>query len=174
MPPKQKKTKTPKTPLETAVLLLTRQPMSRLALKKKLHDKGFSWKDSEDTVAECERYGSINDKLVAEAKVAMMRDRGDGSRKIKLTLRLKGFEKETIDEAFRTDDKNSERDELAVAMEFLRRRKTTFDREADPVKRKTRALRALASKGFGSGVSYEALSRFFGGNELDFPDEVQA
>lgn len=173
MPAKQKKPKPPKTPLETAVVLLSRQPMSRLALRKKLHDKGFSWKESEDAVSECERYGYVNDRLIAESKVALMRDRGDGSRKIKLTLRLKGFEKEAIDEAFLTDSKNSERDELAVALEFLRRRKPTFDREADPVKRKTRALRALASKGFASGVSYEAISRFFGRNELDFPDEVQ-
>ena len=103
----------PKTPMETAVMLLTRQPLSRLALKRRLHDKGFSWKDSEETVSECERYGYINDKLIAEARVALMRDRGDGAKKIKLHLRLKGFEKEVIEEAFKTDDRNSERNEIS-------------------------------------------------------------
>ena len=173
MPVKKIKPKPQKSPLETAVVLLTKQPMSRLALKKKLCDKGYSATEAEETVSECERYGYINDKLIAEAKVAMMRDRGDGSRKIKLSLRLKGFGKEVIEEAFQSDSKNSERDELSVAMEFLRRRKPTFDREPDPVKRKTRALRSLASKGFASGVSYEAIARTFGAHEPDFPDEVE-
>lgn len=161
----------PKTPMETAVMLLTKQPMSRLALKKKLHDKGFSWKDSEETVAECERYGYINDKLIAEAKVALMRDRGDGSRKIKLNLRLKGFEKEIIDDAFKADDKNAERDEISIAMTLLQRKKPSFDRETDRIKKKTKALRVLAAKGFSAGVSYEALARFFGRDDYDFPED---
>ena len=163
--------KTPKTPMETAVMLLTRQPMSRLALKRKLHDKGFSWEDSEETVSECERYGYINDKLVAEAKVALMRDRGDGAKKIKLHLRLKGFEKETIDDAFKSDDKNSERDEISIAMTLLQRKKPSFDREPDQIRKKTKALRILASKGFSAGISYEALRRFFGDSESDFPED---
>lgn len=163
--------KTPKTPMETAVMLLTRQPMSRLALKRKLHDKGFSWKDSEETVSECERYGYINDKLVAEAKVALMRDRGDGAKKIKLHLRLKGFEKETIDDAFKSDDKNSERDEISIAMTLLQRKKPSFDSEPDQIRKKTKALRILASKGFSAGISYEALRRFFGDSESDFPED---
>lgn len=172
MPVRKIKPKPRKSPLETAVVLLTKQPMARLALQKKLRDKGYSAKEAEETVSECERYGYINDKLIAEAKVAMMRDRGDGSRKIKLSLRLKGFGKDVIEEAFQSDGKNSGRDELSVAMEFLRRRKTTFDRELDPMKRKTRALRSLASKGFASGVSYKAIERTFGAHESDFPDEV--
>ena len=40
MPVKKIKPKPQKSPLETAVVLLTKQPMSRLALKKKLCDKG--------------------------------------------------------------------------------------------------------------------------------------
>ena len=95
MPVRKIKPKPRKSPLETAVVLLTKQPMARLALQKKLRDKGYSAKEAEETVSECERYGYINDKLIAEAKVAMMRDRGDGSRKIKLSLRLKGFGKES-------------------------------------------------------------------------------
>ena len=161
----------PKTPMETAVMLLTRQPLSRLALKRRLHDKGFSWKDSEETVSECERYGYINDKLIAEARVALMRDRGDGAKKIKLHPRLKGFEKEVIEEAFKTDDRNSERNEISIAVALLQRKKSSFDRETDPIKKKTRALRTLAAKGFSAGVSYEAIARVFGSSEPDFPED---
>ena len=146
-------------------------PQSQKTQKRKLHDKGFSWKDSEETVSECERYGYINDKLVAEAKVALMRDRGDGAKKIKLHLRLKGFEKETIDDAFKSDDKNSERDEISIAMTLLQRKKPSFDREPDQIRKKTKALRILASKGFSAGISYEALRRFFGDSESDFPED---
>ncbi len=174
MPVKPKKPKPPKSPLETAVLLLTKQPMSRLALEKKLRDKGFSRREAEEALLECERYGYIDDARTAELKVALMRDRGDGSRKIKLFLALKGFSAETIREAIRTDSESIGRDDLSVALEFLRRRKGSFDRENDPLKRKLRALRALASKGFSQGVSHEAVTRTFGNAGCDFPDEVQA
>lgn len=175
MPAKQNnRKKTPKSPLETAVLLLTRQPMSRLALEKKLRDKGFSRTVAEETLRECERYGYIDDSRMAEAKVAMMRDRGDGARKIKLHLALKGFSAEIIREALQADSRNAERDELAVALEFLRRRKITLERERDPLKRKLRALRALASKGFGQGVAREAVARVFGNTEFEFPEDGEA
>lgn len=161
-----------KTPLETAVAILTRQAVSRQFLKKKLHDKGFSWKTAEETARECERYGYINDKLTAESKVGFMRDRGDGSRKIKLSLRMKGFPKEIIDQAISTDEAVSGRTELSIALELLRRKKQSFDREKDIVKKKTRALRALASKGFPAGISYQAISNFFGDSGDSFEQEA--
>ena len=160
-----------KTPLETAVGILMKQALSRQLLRRKLHDKGFSWKAAEEAVSDCERYGYINDRLVAETKVSIMRDRGDGARKIRLNLRLKGFEKEVIDEAFKSDEKMSERDELSIALDVLRRKKISLDRESDPVKKKLKALRTLASKGFSSGVSYQALNRFFGDPENSFDEE---
>ena len=161
-----------KTPLETAVAILTRQAVSRQFLKKKLHDKGFSWKTAEETARECERYGYINDKLTAESKVGFMRDRGDGSRKIKLSLRMKGFPKEIIDQAISTDEAVSGRTELSIALDLLRRKKPSFDREKDIVKKKTRALRALASKGFPAGISYQAISNFFGDSGDSFEQEA--
>lgn len=161
-----------KTPLETAVAILTRQAVSRQLLKKKLHDKGFSWKTAEETAQECERYGYINDKLTAESKVGFMRDRGDGSRKIKLSLRMKGFSKEIIDQAISTDEALSGRTELSIALELLRRKKQSFDREKDIVKKKTRALRTLASKGFPAGISYQAISEFFGDSGDAFEEEA--
>ena len=161
-----------KTPLETAVAILTRQAVSRQFLKKKLHDKGFSWKTAEETAQECERYGYVNDKLTAESKVGFMRDRGDGSRKIKLSLRMKGFSKEIIDQAISNDEALSGRTELSVALERLRRKKQSFDREKDIIKKKTRALRALASKGFPAGISYQAISEFFGDSEDAFEEEA--
>lgn len=160
-----------KTPLETAVGILTRQAVSRQMLKKKLHDKGFSWKTAEETAQECERYGYVNDKLTAESKVGFMRDRGDGSRKIRLSLRMKGFAKETIDQAILADESASGRTELSIAVDFLRKRKLSFDREKDLVRKKTRALRALASKGFPAGISYQAIADFFGSSEDDFEQE---
>ena len=161
-----------KTPLETAVAILTRQAVSRQFLKKKLHDKGFSWKTAEETARECERYGYINDKLTAESKVGFMRDRGDGSRKIKLSLRMKGFPKEIIDQAISTDEAVSGRTELSIALDLLRRKKPSFDREKDIIKKKTRALRALASKGFPAGISYQAISDFFGDSGDSFEQEA--
>ena len=160
-----------KTPLETAVAILTRQAVSRQLLKKKLHDKGFSWKTAEETAQECERYGYVNDKLTAESKVGFMRDRGDGSRKIRASLRIKGFSKEIIDQAISTDEAVSGRTELSVALDLLQKKKPSFDREKDIIKKKMRALRALASKGFSAGVSYQAIADFFGDSGESFEQE---
>lgn len=131
-------------------------------MKKKLHEKELTWEVAERTVLDCERLGFVNDPETAESYVRSMRNRGDGSKKIKMKLRLRGFKKEDVDHAFVKDDEASERDETTVALQLLERRRVTLEREENILKRKNKALRMLASKGFPPDAAYQALEQFFG------------
>jgi len=162
-PEKKKKKEKPKlSPLETAARILMQRPLSRAALKKKLHDREISWKEAEATAQECERLGFLNDAETAQNQVRSMRNGGDGSRKIRMKLRIHGFKKEDVEHAFEKDNEESGRTELDVAKEMLRRKMKTLAREPDKLKRRMKALRALAGKGFPPDVSYKALDAVFG------------
>lgn len=165
-----------RSPLEMAAAMLSVRPLSRAELKKKLHDKELTWETAEQTVLDCERLGFVNDPETAESYVRSMRNRGDGSKKIKTKLRLRGFKKDDVEQAFVKDDEASERNETEVALQLLERRRTVLDREENILKRKNKALRILASKGFPPDAAFQALDLFFGRTdrlvlEEDFPQD---
>ena len=154
-----------RSPLEIAAAMLSVRPLSRAELKKKLHDKDLDWAVAERTVLECERLGFVNDPDTAESYVRSMRNRGDGSRKIRMKLRLRGFRKDDVENAFLRDSEASERDESDVALHVLQRKRLTLEREENILKRKNKALRILASRGFSPDAAFEALDRFFERND---------
>lgn len=178
-PKKSKKAKLKRSPLELAAMMLSVRPLSRAELKRKLHDKELSWEVAENTVLECERLGFINDPDTAESYVRSMRNRGDGSRKIRMKLRLRGFKKDDVENAFQREDEASERSETDVALSVLKRKRLTLEREDNILKRKNKALRILASKGFPPDAAFKALDLFFGrtGNLIledeDYPQGQQ-
>lgn len=161
-PKKSKRAKIKRSPLELAAMMLSVRPLSRAELKKKLHDKELSWETAEKTVLECERLGFINDPDTAESYIRSMRNRGDGSRKIRMKLRIRGFKKDDVENAFQREEEASERSETDVALNLLERRRLTLEREDNVLKRKTRALRILAARGFTPDASFKALDKFFG------------
>lgn len=161
-PKKSKKAKIKRSPLELAAMMLSARPLSRAELKRKLHDKELTWEVAENTVLECERLGFVNDPDTAESYVRSMRNRGDGSRKIRMKLRIRGFKKDDVENAFQREEEASERSETEVALSVLKRRKATLEREENILKRKNKALRMLASKGFPPDASFKALDLFFG------------
>ncbi len=159
-----------KNALETAVALLSKNALGKQQLALKLLSKDFSKREVDAALAECERYGYINDKLLTEAKVSFMRDRGDGVRKIQFTLRRKGFHKDVVDSAIQMDEKTSGRSEQDIARALLERKKSMLFREPDPQKRRLKAVRALAVKGFSAGTAYSAVSDFLRNAGSDVPE----
>lgn len=171
-PKKPKRTKEKRSPLELAAMMLSVRPLSRAELKKKLHDKELSWEVAEKTVLDCERLGFVNDPETAEAYIRSMRNRGDGSRKIRMKLRVRGFKKEDVDGAFLREEEASERSETDVALSVLKRKRLTLEREDNILKRKNKALRILASRGFTPDASFKALDLFFGrADHLTFEED---
>ena len=163
-----------RSPLEIAAAMLSVRPLSRAELKKKLHDKDLDWAVAERTVLECERLGFVNDPDTAESYVRSMRNRGDGSRKIRMKLRIRGFKKDDVENAFLRDDETSERKEPDVAFGVLLRKKLTLEREKNPLKRKNKALRILASRGFPPDAAFQAMDRFFGRNDALILEETES
>ena len=79
-----------------------------------------------------------------------------------MKLRMRGFKKDDVENAFLREEDASERSETDVALSVLNRRRMTLEREDNILKRKNKALRILASRGFTPDASFKALDLFFG------------
>ena len=147
-----------KDAFETAVALLSRRAHAKGELRRKLVDKGFTPSEAGFAVDECQRLGFVDDSAFAVALTDEMLARGCGSRKIAFKLSRRGVAKELVREAM---DGVSERpgsmDELSSAIEALGRKAKTFEREPDSRKRRMKAMRFLAGRGFSSAVVGKAL-----------------
>jgi SOS response regulatory protein OraA/RecX len=87
--------------------------------------------------------------------------RGCGPRKIAAKLSKKGVAKELAKEAFESVSAKDDVPDLPeAAKEALSRKLRSFERESDPAKRKAKALRFLAGRGFDSNTSFKALEAF--------------
>lgn len=151
--------KTQKTPMEIAAGLLSRRAHGRAELRRKLLDRGFSRHEAEAALDECARLGFLDDKEFASASTEEMKGRGCGPRKIKSSLLRKGVDSDTVEEALKSDAGFTAASETEAACEALRRKLKSLEREPDLKKRKLKALRFLASRGFSPSASFEAVSK---------------
>jgi len=152
---------------ELAAKLLGMRAHGRAELKRKLLARGFGSGEVESALDECSRLGFLDDLAFAKSLASEMRGRGYGPARIALAFRRKGLDRELSKEALQGEDAPSKSDELQTAVEALRRKAKTFAREPDPRKRKLKAMRFLAARGFGSGVSSEACSIALGPSGFD-------
>jgi regulatory protein len=127
---------------------LTTAQLRRILEKKVRADENAeqSWVD--DLLARFTRAGLLDDKRVAAGRVAALHDRGKSARVIAMTLRQKGVDAATIDEAVAVVKDGAA--ELEAALAYVRRRRL---RDKDPQK----ALQALARQGFTYAIAKKAL-----------------
>ena len=85
--------------------------------------------------------------------------RGGGRNKAARKLQLKGIDREIIENTLAEREADGGGNELSSALSALERKKALFDREPDPRKRREKALRFLAGRGFSAATAYEALNR---------------
>ncbi len=146
-----------KTAMEYAVQLLGLRACSTAELKKKLHAKEYSASEISQVIRECTRHGFLNDELYAENLAAAVYARGGGRRKAIQKLRTKGIDSEIIKETLAEKEDGKIMSELEAATGALARKASALAREPDPRKRREKALRFLAGRGFSAQVAYEAL-----------------
>lgn len=84
---------------------------------------------------------------------------GGGKRKAIQKLRTKGIDSELIKETLAEKEDGNVMTELEAAAGALSRKASAFAREPDPRKRREKALRFLAGRGFSAQVAYEALRK---------------
>jgi regulatory protein len=148
-----------KDALGTAASLLSRRAHSKAELRRKLRPKGFSSEEIEAALSELERLGFLNDASFANALTDELHERGCGSRKISSTLARRGVARELAKEALDgVPSRDGAKDELSSAIDALARKLKTFEREPDFRKRKLKAMRFLAARGFGGEVAGKAIA----------------
>jgi len=127
---------------------LTTAQLRRILERKVRQDADAQQAWVDELLARFTRAGLLDDKRVADGRVAALHDRGTSARAIAMKLRQKGVDRATIDEAVAVV-KDSDA-ELEAALAYVRRRRL---RDKDPQK----ALQALARQGFTFAIAKQAL-----------------
>ena len=148
-----------KTAMEYAILLLGRRACSTAELRKKMLAREYSVPEIARVLEECTRRGFLNDRAYAESLAESVYLRGGGRNKAARKLQLKGIDREIIENTLAEREADGVGSELSSALSALERKKALFDREPDPRKRREKALRFLAGRGFSAATAYEALNR---------------
>ena len=162
--PERKAAKKPaakKSALETAAALLAARACTKKELRDKLRKKAvYTYPEIAHAISELERMGYLSDRRYAEDAAGILRSRGYGPLRIRAKLLGKGIERELLDEVM-TDrsGETEEADDFTRAQEVLERNGRRFVKD-EPLKRKQRALRFLAGKGFPASVVYRAVDEW--------------
>ncbi len=150
---------------EIAGSLLSRRSHSVSELRKKLREREVPYDEINKVISECERLGFLNDSKFAESVITTLKLRGSGPVKIRSKLMKAGVAKDIIDERLGqsnmpSDDPYSENISDATAAEnALRRKLVTLMKEPDVRKRRDKALRFLAGRGFTSDTAFKAIAK---------------
>ncbi len=131
-------------PLERAMRLLSVRAHTERELTQKLRRYDYSRSEITDTIAECRKHGFLNDELLAEDYAQILSERGSGQRMIGFQLRRRGLKPELVTAALEKSAEN-ELDSARRALEYKLRLLT---RESDPRKKREKAFRFLAGRGF--------------------------
>ncbi len=141
-----------------AVKFLAARAHSVAELRQKLAVRDYSSTVIESVIEECLRKKYLDDRMFTEYCLEELKScRGYGPRKCRSYLINKGITPEMID-AVMTEKRDSVEDELAQAVDVLKRRMPSFERESDPRKRMEKAIRFMAGRGF----SFDISSRAYG------------
>ncbi|MCP4691531.1 MAG: regulatory protein RecX, partial [Desulfobacterales bacterium] len=144
-----------KKAMAAAVRLLGARDHGAHELKQKLKARKFGADAIAHVLEECRRLGYIDDVRCCERYYDELTAKGYGSRRVRSTMRDKGFAEDVIDEIFSLS--REETDELENALRALQKKMTTFKRVADPRKRREKMYRFLHSRGFPPDVVSDAI-----------------
>ena len=160
-------TRRPVNAMERAMRLLSARAHTGSELRQKLLRAGFPRDEVEATVKECEKRHYLDDRMFAEDCTDLWLERGHGIRSIRCKLRQKGIPAELADAALA----RSEEAEPEAACRAIESRLSSLLREKDTRKRRAKALRFLAARGFSGSALGAAMKRLAAAErELGEPD----
>lgn len=128
--------------------LLARRAHSTKELRNKLYKREYGKRDIETVIAECERLGFLNDELFAADYAAELSGQGKGPFKIKMKLRDKGLSEDNIKRVMEAVTSGEEEN----ARQAIKGKLRSLIHEEDINKRRQKAYRFLAYRGFSSDV----------------------
>ena len=150
MPPKA-----PPSALEKALRLLSVRALSGAELTVRLRRAGFPPEEVAAAVRECAKHRYIDDALLAEDCAGSWQRRGHGARSIRCKLRQRLIPQELADAALAATAEH----ETETAENAIEAKLPSLLREKDPMKRKAKALRFLAARGFSPEAIRAAMAR---------------
>ncbi len=150
-----------KSCLEAAADILALRMHGTEELKKKLHGKGYSDKDIEETVKKLKGYNYLNDGVYAKIKAENLSRGGKAPRLIEAELRKRGLSKEdavaaaSVYKEGQKEAAESIADKLCVSAKL-----PEGENRAGAVRRlKAKIARKLESLGYESNVIYDILDK---------------
>ena len=143
----------PVSALDKAMRLLAVRAYSSGELTKKLLCAGFPADEVEAAIRECETRRYIDDRLFANDCAEMWLSRGHGARSIGYKLRQRGVDPELAAAAVAS----SSEQEPEAARLAIQSKLPSLLREKDPRKRRAKALRFLAGRGFSGDAAGAAM-----------------
>ena len=138
---------------EKALRVLSARACSEAELTSRLLRAGYPPDETAAAVRECAKRRYLDDALLAEDCAAMWRDRGHGTRSIRYKLRQRGIPDEIAATALAETVENEE----TAVLNAVNSKLPSLMRESDPRKRKAKALRFLAARGFSGDAIRTAL-----------------
>ncbi len=142
--------------MKTAIRLLARRAHSSRELIDKLMARDYRYPVVLKIIDECKRHGYLNDELFTESYINELAARGQGAFRIRNKLREKGLPAELIKEKITELDEVSPPEERARRV--LQTKLSSLQREPDPRKRREKAYRFLASRGFDADTIRRAVA----------------
>ncbi len=106
-------------------------------------------------MAVCKCLNYIDDEDTARLYLKELKLKGYGRRYVRSAMHKKGLAVETIESRLEQGYSNSE--ESTNAEKLIEKKQSTFNREEDPRKRKSKIYRYLYSRGFSPDVITEAI-----------------
>jgi regulatory protein len=151
----------PSVILEAALRFLEARQRSTAEVRRRLLVHGYRADLVDGAIERLTELGMLDDGAFARAWVESRdRARPRGERALRTELRMKGIDRDVIDETI--VDRESERPEAdaTAAQRLLERHASSLARVADPRARRQRAYALLARSGFDSETSVEAINGF--------------
>jgi regulatory protein len=140
---------------QTALRILARRSHSRGELAGKLSRRGIGPETIDQVLDRCVQCAYLNDRDVAEGQIRRLSAKGYGIHHIRNVLGAKGIDAVLIQQGLDAIGSSWETDAAHTA---LAKKQPALNREKDPAKRRTKAYRFLASRGFSAETICAALN----------------
>ncbi len=141
---------------------------SERKLREKLNKLHYPVSEIDDVIAKCREYGLVNDEALAGDFAQSQSSRGRGPRRIAMELYRHGL----TGDAARKALENIAGDEENSCKTALKSKLSSWKNEPDWRKRREKAFRFLANRGYNLDVIYQTLDEepdlnYRSGNEFD-------
>ncbi|MCB2146712.1 MAG: recombination regulator RecX [Deltaproteobacteria bacterium] len=142
--------------LDSAFRILARRDHTCKELAVKLRQKGFDGAAIDGALARCLELGYLDDAKTAAIIAGHLAENGYGPLRVRQTLGQKGLDDALIEQALaRCGDEETQ---VLSARRMLEKKASSLSREADTWKRRSKAYRFLAGRGFAATVINRAIA----------------